>query len=107
MPTTETSEKGLEILIVASLVAQAGIPAGGQAALGDSRPGAAAAPRYVAGNWQDYDRDHAVDSAKLLNFLEATQPKTVTELKLPACSAGRYRRTSAETFRGCGSAWVR
>ncbi|KIX11664.1 type I restriction endonuclease subunit R [Dethiosulfatarculus sandiegensis] len=59
MKTTDTSEKGLETLIVASLVNEAG---------------------YVQGNPQDYDREHAVDLAKLLEFLEITQPETLEQL---------------------------
>lgn len=46
MPT-DTSEKGLETLIVASLVEEAG---------------------YQAGSPNDYDREHAVDTAKLMAF---------------------------------------
>ncbi len=52
---TDTTEKGLESLIVQSLVNDAG---------------------YVQGNPQDYDREHAVDSSKLLQFLATTQPDT-------------------------------
>ncbi len=55
MKTTDTSEKGLESIIVASLVEDAG---------------------YVQGDPQDFDREHAVDLAKLLQFLAATQPDT-------------------------------
>ena len=92
MPPTDTSEKGLESLIVASLVGPAGASAGGPAALHDkSLPGAAPPPHYVAGNWQDYDRDHAVDTAKLLNFLETTQPKLVAELNLAAEGPSRHQ----------------
>ena len=53
---TDTSEKGLESLIVAFLSDEAG---------------------YVAGDSNDYDCDHAVDLAKLVSFLEATQPKGI------------------------------
>ncbi len=53
MKPADTSEKGLESIIVASLVDDAG---------------------YVQGDPQDYDREHAVDLAKLLQFLSATQP---------------------------------
>lgn len=60
MPT-DTSEKGLETLIVASLVEEAG---------------------YVAGNHVDYDREHAVDQLKILSFLEKTQPETFKALAL-------------------------
>jgi type I restriction enzyme R subunit len=61
MPTTDTSEKGLEALIVESLVGEAG---------------------YQPGRSEDFDRDHAVDLAKLLPFLTATQPKAVEALGL-------------------------
>ena len=57
--TTDTSEKGLESLIVRSLIDEAG---------------------YAAGDPRDYDRDHAVDMAKLLAFLIATQPASVETL---------------------------
>ena len=59
MPTTDTSEKGLETLIVTSFINEAG---------------------YEAGNPLAYDRDHAIDFTKLLTFLEETQPKTVEQL---------------------------
>ncbi|MGI6683248.1 MAG: type I restriction endonuclease subunit R [Myxococcota bacterium] len=59
MKPTDTSEKGLESIIVASLVENAG---------------------YVQGDPQDYDREHAVDLAKLLQFLAATQPDTYESL---------------------------
>ena len=59
MKPTDTSEKGLESIIVASLVEEAG---------------------YVQGDPQDYDREHAVDRAKLLQFLSATQPDTYEAL---------------------------
>lgn len=59
MKPTDTSEKGLESIIVASLVDEAG---------------------YVQGDPQDYDREHAVDLAKLLQFLAATQPDTYEAL---------------------------
>jgi len=59
MKPTDTSEKGLESIIVTSLVEDAG---------------------YVQGDPQDYDREHAVDLAKLLQFLSATQPDTYEAL---------------------------
>lgn len=61
MPTTDTSEKGLETIIVDSLVEDSG---------------------YVQGNPSDYDRDHAVDLVKLLGFLQTTQPKVIEQLGL-------------------------
>ena len=57
--TTDTSEKGLETLIVESLIHEAG---------------------YIPGRNEDYDRDHAVDLGHLLAFLKATQPQVVESL---------------------------
>ncbi|WP_240761644.1 type I restriction endonuclease [Nitrosococcus wardiae] len=59
MKPTDTSEKGLESIIVTSLVEESG---------------------YVLGDSKDYGREHAVDLAKLLQFLSATQPDTLETL---------------------------
>jgi len=59
MKTTDTSENAFERLIVASLVQEAG---------------------YIQGDPKDYDREHAVDLAKLVQFLADTQPKTLETL---------------------------
>lgn len=59
MKPTDTSEKGLESMIVASLATEA---------------------RYVQGDPKDYDREHAVDLAQLLQFLTTTQPDTLESL---------------------------
>ncbi|HEX2581783.1 MAG TPA: type I restriction endonuclease subunit R [Dongiaceae bacterium] len=61
MATSDTSEKGLESLIVQSLVGEAD---------------------YTAGNPKDFDRDHAVDLVKLFSFLNATQPEAIETLGL-------------------------
>ena len=70
MPTTDTSEKGLETLIVESLVNETG---------------------YQQGFNEDYDRDHAVELAKLTAFLEATQPKAAQALALTQDSPKRTK----------------
>jgi len=54
MPTTDTTEEGLETLIVESLVNEAG---------------------YEQGTSEDFDRDHAIDLGKLTAFLQITQPR--------------------------------
>ncbi|MCA1997901.1 MAG: hypothetical protein LDL56_11825, partial [Armatimonadetes bacterium] len=61
MSPTDTSEKGLETLIVESLVNEAG---------------------YARGNAADFDREHCVDWPTLLSFLKATQPEKVAKLDL-------------------------
>lgn len=59
--TTDTSEKGLEDLIFNYLTQQVG---------------------YEAGNNQDFDREHALDLAKLSAFIHTTQPKVYEDLGL-------------------------
>ena len=78
---TDTSEKGLEALIVAALTGQTSgsAPMGSEvreprAAYGDAG--------YLEGDPNDYDREHAVDLDKLLDFLNKTQPKVVESLGL-------------------------
>jgi len=61
MTYTDTSEKGLESLIVDSLVTKAG---------------------YVPGRNEDFDRDHALDLTQLTAFITATQPDTAKALDL-------------------------
>lgn len=61
MATTDTSEKGLEALIVRDLCTSGG---------------------FVPGQPTDYNRDVAVDVVKLLAFLQATQPTVVAALEL-------------------------
>jgi type I restriction enzyme, R subunit len=79
--TTDTSEKGLESLIVTALTGHRGdsMPTDGVAHEPTGFYGGAG---YVPGDPQDYDRGHAVDLAKLLAFLHATQPKAVEQLGL-------------------------
>lgn len=57
--TTDTSEKGLETLIVESLINEAG---------------------YEQGVSKDFDKDHAVDINKLFSFLQNTQPEKLETL---------------------------
>jgi len=61
MSYTNTSEAGLESLIVKSLVEEA---------------------EYQAGDPRDYDRAHAIDLVKLTSFLKETQPEIAEVLSL-------------------------
>ena len=74
--TTDTSEKGLESLIVRSLIDESG---------------------YAAGDPKDFDRDHAVDVVKLFAFLSATQPKAVEALGI---GDGCQRRSKSTPLAG-------
>jgi len=80
MPTTDTSEKGLESLIVSALT---GKPVSDTTALViRDEAGAYGGAGYIQGDPHDYDRDYAVDLARLLDFLRATQPDAVEHLGL-------------------------
>ena len=81
MATTDTTEKGLESLIVRYLTGQS--PA--QALPADTAQDGAghyAVGSYVQGSPADYNRDLALDVPKLLTFLQDTQTKTFAALGL-------------------------
>src|SRR6266576_4163616 len=80
MPSTDTSEKGLERLIVEALAGKADAAGAKSGALRET--GTPAGVGYVLGDPKDYDRDHAVDLANLLAFLQDTQRKVVETLGL-------------------------
>jgi type I restriction enzyme R subunit len=84
MPTSDISEKGLESLIVAALMGYAEEMAPLVDVARESAAGPYSGAGYVQGSPADYDRDHAVDLAKLLSFLNATQPKVIAQLGLEA-----------------------
>ncbi len=83
MAATDTTEKGLESLIVAALTGHIGeaAPEAGVVREPIAPYGGAG---YVEGDPADCDRDHAVDLAKLLTFLKATQPNVVEQLGVDA-----------------------
>jgi type I restriction enzyme R subunit len=104
MATTDTSEKGLEDLICvaltgtpcsptqstadeigeASLSYTAAVGAIHEVTASETSDVAASynAPDYVCGDPKDYNREHAIDLAKLLDFLQATQYQVVEKLGL-------------------------
>ncbi len=83
MPTTNTSEKGLEKLIVAALTGRTG-----EAALQPGIVRESTAPYggagYVEGDPADYDREYCVDLAQLSAFLRETQPEVAEQFELDA-----------------------
>jgi len=86
MPTTDTSEKGLESLIFNSLTGY-----GGDAASGAEGVRETGSVRYLAGDPKDYDRDHAVDIDKLLAFLQSTQPQVFNQLGIATDGPARLK----------------
>ena len=91
--STDTSEKGLELLILRTLTGLTeeqilSKPGADVAAEGAEGYGGAG---YVLGRAEDYDRDHAVDLPKLLAFLQSTQPLAFEQLKLGTDGPGRLQ----------------
>ncbi len=76
--TTDTSELGLERLIVADMTGVAPAPGGGVA----ETPATYGDWHWIEGNPHDYDRDHAVDLVHLTAFLQKTQPEVAAALDL-------------------------
>ncbi len=80
--STDTSEKGLELLIVRSLTGLT------DEQIRETVQGVAETPigyagaGYLLGSPQDYDRDHSIDLRHLLDFLRKTQPKAFEQLGL-------------------------
>ncbi len=79
--TTDTSEWGLETLIVAHMTGLriAKPPVGGMA---EEPEPFAGLHNWLLGDPQDYDREYCVDLAQLTAFLRATQPEVAEALDL-------------------------
>ena len=90
---TDTSELGLERLIVAAMTGVA--PAAGGVA---DTPGTYGERRWVEGSPNDYDREYAIDLAQLTSFLQATQPEVAEALDL--ANDGPTRRSFLARLQG-------
>ncbi len=80
--TTNTTEKGLEDLIVTAMT---GVPSGQSVPPGPavSYPTALyGGTGWILGDWRDYDREYCVDLIQLRAFLDATQTKVAETLDL-------------------------
>ena len=114
--TTDTSEKGLETLIMRHMTGTDGLAV---------TPGIVAEPPppyggtgYFAGSAKDYDRAHALDVPQLFAFLRATQPEAFKKLAMADASdprtstasssspASRPRSASAASSTCCARAWT-
>ncbi len=85
MATTDTSEKGLETLIMRHLTGADGLPSGTSGMLADAKP-LRGGSGWFAGSAASYDREFAVDVEQLFAFLHATQPDETAKLGI-----GDYR----------------
>lgn len=86
--TTDTSEAGLENLIVTAMTGAA-TPMAGDQVRGASA--LYAGTGWLLGSWKDYDREHAADLEQLGAFLAATQPKIAEAVGLESESPTRQK----------------
>ncbi|MBI9051845.1 MAG: type I restriction endonuclease subunit R [Anaerolineaceae bacterium] len=87
--TSDTSEKGLEMLICRALSGSDCLPSA-EHLMNDDHTA------YITGGWlpgraADYDREYTVDLFQLSAFLQATQPKTAQSLDLGKDSPTRRK----------------
>ena len=88
MKATDTSEKGLESLIVSELTGLPPEQTTDASALREA-PAAYGGAGYILGNDRDYDREYCVDLTQLHLFLETTQPDAAEALDLDHASPAR------------------
>lgn len=85
---TDTSEKGLESLIINTMTCQ---PSTGSSGLAVSDVSGSYGQCWIPGSAQDYDADYAIDLAQLTAFLEATQPELAETFDLGNASPTRLK----------------
>ena len=78
--TTDTTEKGLENLIMRHLTGVDGLAVPPNTLSGVSPPFGGAG--CLASSAQDFDRAHALDAHQLFAFLQATQPDALKKLDI-------------------------
>ena len=78
--TTDTTEKGLETLIVRHMTGTDGLAVPPNSVARPPTPYGGTG--YTAGNPLDYDRAHALDVPQLFAFLRATQPEAFKKLAM-------------------------
>jgi len=79
MSKTDTTEKGLETLIMRHMTGTDGLASGVGVVVAEAAP-ARGGSGWFAGNDSAYDREFAVDSEQLFAFLIATQPEEWAKL---------------------------
>ena len=91
MPT-DTTEKGLETLIMRHMTGEDGFPQDGASGIQESpdqiAAGKAGVSGWIASRPNDYDRANAIDVVQLFAFLQATQADTLKKTGI-----GNYRDT--------------
>jgi len=87
--TTDTSEKGLESLIVRAMTGRTDLLSPPHVATETSVP-VAGGTGWLLGDPKHYDRGACVDLVQLRGFIQATQPKTAETLALDTDGPSRY-----------------
>lgn len=87
MSKTDTSEKGLETLIMRHLTGVDGLASSAAPGVAEPAP-ATGGTGWFVGMADTYDREFAVDTSQLFTFLHATQPEEYAKLGI-----GDYRDT--------------
>ena len=87
--TTDTTEKGLETLIVEAMTGKKADPE--QTDMGKEATALYGGTGWILGRWQDYDREYAVDLVQLTAFLKSTQPEVAESLDLENASPTRQK----------------
>jgi type I restriction enzyme R subunit len=80
MPTSDTSEKGLETLIMLHMTGVDGLAPEPEGLVRETPLPAGSG--WLAGNPKAYDRTYALDVPQLFQFLQTTQPETFKKLAL-------------------------
>ena len=93
MPT-DTTEKGIETLIMRHMTGVDGLAASPRVAA--DLPLRYEDAAYIAGNPKDFDRPHALDVLPLFSFLRATQPDTFKKLAMADANRSEERRVGKE-----------
>ncbi len=90
MPT-DTSEKGLESLIVTAMTGEPGraLPLGEDGSSGPAR--LYGGTGWILGQWETYNREYAVDLLQLTEFLKATQPQVADAVDILHDSPVRHK----------------
>jgi hypothetical protein len=85
---TDTSEKGLESLIVHTMTCQPLLVSSGGVV---SDVSGSYGQCWIQGHSTDYDQDYAIDLVQLTTFLKATQPELVETFDLENASPTRHK----------------
>ena len=84
MSTTDTSEKGLETLIMRHMTGTDGLAPVTEGLVAETPDALSAAKAagsgWLAGNLKDYDRTYAFGVPQLFQFLQSTQPEPLKKL---------------------------